>query len=307
MAGQQLRLTNEQQLRLQWLAQSLRQTEPDAQRRTQLDTIYKLAAGDERFVFDRANAQSAWRCLRLSRHKCVGWVCTLVSGSGYGRLAALSAAGAAQALWAWALLLALCLAAVLWAALRLPRAPWLAAQAKLFRGGSAHSPVGALLLGPTLVLLLLLTFAPQRLDGAARASPGVSAGVLWALLVGSCGLNTVGSRRDAVGVLVAMPLRTRLTLLMVLLGTVLCACFAIVLWLHNQTLSQRYHDELLRTQSVAWQSSKAEATLELRDAAAACWCNPSGSGRGAGAISAAMRGAGAAFAACPSTLAGGRF
>lgn len=64
-----------------------------------------------------------------------------------------------------------------------------------------------------------------------------------------------------------MPLRTRLTLLMVLLGTVLCACFAIVLWLHNQTLSQRYHDELLRTQSVAWQKQQAEATLELRDAA----------------------------------------
>lgn len=182
--AQQLRLTNEQQLRLQRLAQSLRQTEPDAQRRTQLDTIYKLAAGDERFALT-AQARPERVALPEIEQAQVRWL-GLHAGVFMGCLATagwlvLSAAGAAQALWAWALLLALCLAAVLWAALRQPAHPGLLRRQA--RAGLRTALLGALLLGPTLALLLLLTFASSAWTALHAQALGVSAGVLWALLV----------------------------------------------------------------------------------------------------------------------------
>jgi len=71
-----------------------------------------------------------------------------------------------------------------------------------------------------------------------------------------------------------MQLRTRITLLVVLVALgLLMACTGAV-WLRDRDLRSRYHEALLRTQRVAWTKIESEALAELREGSARLMAQP---------------------------------
>lgn len=64
-----------------------------------------------------------------------------------------------------------------------------------------------------------------------------------------------------------MPLKTRITLLVVAAVFTLWAAFAAIFYLREQELTRRYHDSLLQAQRIAWNKLQSESVRELEQVA----------------------------------------
>jgi phosphoserine phosphatase RsbU/P len=71
-----------------------------------------------------------------------------------------------------------------------------------------------------------------------------------------------------------MPLKTRITLLVVLAVAALWLLFAAVLWQRNQELTRRHHDTLLQAQRIAWTKLQSDAAAALGEAGARALASP---------------------------------
>lgn len=71
-----------------------------------------------------------------------------------------------------------------------------------------------------------------------------------------------------------MPLRTRITLLAMAAVLVLGLMVGAIAWQRDRALTERYHDVLLQTQTIAWNKLQGESANALRSAVAAVLAQP---------------------------------
>ncbi len=144
--AQQLRYAGEQHMRVERLAQSLRQTEPDFDKRQELDRVLEQANGNDRFTpADIADIPAVSRAA-LQRWR--GILLGLLAWSPVLGLAGLHAA--------WSAVAAVLLLAALLGVAR--RAGWWDGRSQARQGAF----LGASVFGPGLALLTQLTVAPRQ-------------------------------------------------------------------------------------------------------------------------------------------------
>lgn len=196
----ELRQVNEQHLRLSRLVHSLRQTEPDAVRRAELDAALVHASGRERFAEGSAREVLPLPYAAAARWLGVlgGWLAWCLAGTAAMLCLPATEQGPGPVGWvAWGLSVALLAGALLHA---LARLPWERRRLGCERGAwSCGGLVGGLLIGPGWVLLLG-TLAPGVLQRLRDLAPGLAvdpASGLAAVLGLGCLLVLAWPRRAA--------------------------------------------------------------------------------------------------------------